>query len=54
MRKRSRQTRQLLLEKEIVKILSTTEKVAGGAKIYPSDPPEECVNTSEALQMCIG
>ncbi len=54
MRKRSRPTK-LLLDKEIVKILSTTVKFAGGAlKTYPSDPPEECFFTSENVQTCTG
>ena len=38
----------LLLDKEIIKILTATDKVAGGRLPYtPSNPPEDCVNTSQ-------
>lgn len=53
MRKRS-PTKRLLLDKEIVKVLSTTVKVVGGANVTPSMPPEECANASQVALMCVG
>lgn len=48
MHKSSPRPRRLLLDKEIIKILTATDKVAGGRFPYtPSNPPEDCLSSQK-------
>jgi hypothetical protein len=52
MHKRLPRPRRLLLDTEIIKILTATDKVGGGRMYTPSNPPENCVNTSQRVHDC--
>lgn len=48
-----RKPRRLLLDKEIIKILIVTDKVGGGRiPATPSNPPLNCVHTSQQVHEC--
>jgi hypothetical protein len=47
--------RRLLLDKEIIKILTAADRVAGALRrtpYTPSMPPENCANTSQVAHDC--